>query len=479
MARVTRIARSALCILSLAHCVRGTVIPMPSQAQLDYQGLEMVALTHFNMATFVADGDPACNPQNWNVSGQPGHFWPTNLNVSNWVESYMALGVHSAILTAKHGCGFFLWPTNVTLPNGSNYGYHVFGKGGIHRDVVAEFVEATSAAGLKHGFYFSVKDSFYLNVLGDVVQPNPIPGQVNLTQQQVDDVTLAALAELWGKYGQLSEIWFDGGIAPRVASRVRHLFNTLQPHTALFGAGINNSLNNLDWVGTESGLAQYPIWSTGCTSQEGGGSTGVPPENATDFCPKVSDVTLQSPDVWFYTPNVGIKSLPELIDIYHHTVGSNSVMEMDFAIDRTGNVAPDHAKRYKEFGDWIRTCYGAANRVAYADFQNANAFEVELQQPATIDRVMLQEKLKHGQLVMSYLIEVQTIASSGEWLLFGTGTSIGHKRIALVDDPFYWVMGLRVTTTSAAIPYLRMAAFGPCALGNETRMRRDVVTIMM
>ena len=39
-------------------------------------------------------------------------------NISNWIESYAAVGVQSVILTAKHGCGFLLWPTNVTLPDG-------------------------------------------------------------------------------------------------------------------------------------------------------------------------------------------------------------------------------------------------------------------------------------------------------------------------------------------------------------------------
>ena len=38
--------------------------------------------------------------------------------ISYWAlgASYKAVGVKSGILTAKHGCGFLLWPTNVTLP---------------------------------------------------------------------------------------------------------------------------------------------------------------------------------------------------------------------------------------------------------------------------------------------------------------------------------------------------------------------------
>ena len=33
-------------------------------------------------------------------------------------------------------------------------------------------------------------------------------------------------------------------------------------------------------------------------------------------------------------------------------------MELDFAIDRTGNVAPAHAALYEAFGNWRRACYG-------------------------------------------------------------------------------------------------------------------------
>ena len=36
-----------------------------------------------------------------------------------------ALGAKIAVLTAKHGCGFGLWPTKATLPDGSPYNYNV------------------------------------------------------------------------------------------------------------------------------------------------------------------------------------------------------------------------------------------------------------------------------------------------------------------------------------------------------------------
>ena len=84
-----------------------------------------MALIHFNMATFFHNGDPGCNAANWNSSMNPASFAPTKLNVSQWIVSMQALGVKEAVLTAKHGCGFLLWPTATTLPDGSPYTYHV------------------------------------------------------------------------------------------------------------------------------------------------------------------------------------------------------------------------------------------------------------------------------------------------------------------------------------------------------------------
>jgi alpha-L-fucosidase len=143
---------------------------LPTAPQLRYQQQEIVGITHFNMATFYQDGDPACNRNNWGTSQNPSSFAPTNMNISNWVESYLDMGIKSVILTAKHGCGFLLWPTNVTLPDGSNYGYHVGGKGGIGIDVVSAFAKAMTENGLAHSFYYSLKDSFYLNAYADKVR---------------------------------------------------------------------------------------------------------------------------------------------------------------------------------------------------------------------------------------------------------------------------------------------------------------------
>jgi len=110
------------------------------------------------------DGDPGCGSDNWNLpngtgSSNPASFNPVGLNVSQWFDSIEALGATEAVMTAKHGCGFLLWPTNTTLPDGSPFPYHV----NASLNVVQMFSDEARARGVGHGFYFSLTNSFFLN----------------------------------------------------------------------------------------------------------------------------------------------------------------------------------------------------------------------------------------------------------------------------------------------------------------------------
>lgn len=52
------------------------------------------------------------------------------------------------------------------------------------------------------------------NVLGHEVQNTTLlPGQVYVTQAQFEDLAFDSVQELWTKYGNLTEIWFDGEFA--------------------------------------------------------------------------------------------------------------------------------------------------------------------------------------------------------------------------------------------------------------------------
>ena len=132
-------------------------LPKPTPEQLAWQQGEIMALIHFEMATFY--GESGCGAANWpgaNGSSNPKSFAPTNLSTDSWAASMQvrephflsvfrlkrsfcqhrlgtkigralkkesdvflqALGVKESVLTAKHGCGFCIWPTTAKLPDG-------------------------------------------------------------------------------------------------------------------------------------------------------------------------------------------------------------------------------------------------------------------------------------------------------------------------------------------------------------------------
>ena len=53
-------------------------------------------------------------------------------------------------------------------------------------------------------------------------------------------------------------------------------------------------------------------------------------------------MTLQVHDSWFWAPQRKVHNLTTLAGFYHGSVGANGHLEIDFAVDRTGNVAPAH-----------------------------------------------------------------------------------------------------------------------------------------
>lgn len=206
------------------------------------------------------------------------------------------------------------------------------------------------------------------------------------------------------------------------------------------------------WCGTESGYPSYPMWATGCSS-----STGSP--NASNVCPVGVDTTLQLFDRWFWMPDVPIRTLQDLIGVYHHSVGNNGVLELDFAIDRSGNVDPIHAARYREFGNWIRNCYTtpAANTsgvgvTARLSFPNGKI----------VDRFMLQEAFEEGERVRSWTISVLETNTTAPKQM-AQGTVIGYKQIVLMEHPMSITTAVLEITSAVISPIVRtFAAFRPC-----------------
>ena len=235
-------------------------------------------------------------------------------------------------------------------------------------DLIKEYAKAMRAENMSIGFYYSLTNNFFMNVGGKVARGESgwLPGMAKgVNQSEFERIAYAQLSELWQNYGEYSEVWLDGGYPLSMLSEMRTHLPEWQPKAVAW-----NGLGNYDphsndtvltkspvrWIGTESGLPNAKnIWAT--ASQKGDYSgTGDP--NSPVFAPPGCDTILQVHG-WFWMGH-NVRTLTDLQEVYHTTVGRNCVIELDFAIDRDGLVDPVHATRYREFGDWISSCYGRA-----------------------------------------------------------------------------------------------------------------------
>lgn len=153
----------------------------PSEAQRNWMSLGYGLFIHFGPNTLAGTS--------WGDGRFPvEEFAPSHLNPSQWAETAAEAGMRYAVLTAKHHDGFCLWPSQYTE-------YCVKNSPG-QPDVVGSYVEAFRKAGLKVGLYYSLWDRNY--------------------PAYEDDAAYAAymrdqMTELLTQYGEILELWFDGG----------------------------------------------------------------------------------------------------------------------------------------------------------------------------------------------------------------------------------------------------------------------------
>eukprot|EP01116_Phalansterium_solitarium_P004669 TRINITY_DN1572_c0_g1_i3.p1 TRINITY_DN1572_c0_g1~~TRINITY_DN1572_c0_g1_i3.p1 ORF type:complete len:541 (-),score=156.78 TRINITY_DN1572_c0_g1_i3:274-1896(-) len=401
-------------------------VAVPTQQMVDWALQEVGALVHFNMETYTPNG-MGCIGQLYNAS----LFDPVDLNLPEWMKAIQSFGGKYAVLVTKHMCGFTMWPTNASAGN-FTYEYNVMNSP-FQRDLVFDFVDAARDVGLRTGFYYCLLENIYLNVQKGVVQPGPLmPGQANITQEQYVSIVTEQLTELWSTYGPLDELWFDGGFPAYYQQQLSQLVQLLQPNAVAFGGmasdGTTLSNNSARWIGTEAGTAYPDTWSPDSAAW------GPGDPNSPLWVPPECDTTLMTDDRWFYSP-IPIRSLADMVDVYHNTVGHNCVLMLDLAPNQQGRIDPAHLARYQELGSWITGCYAspAANLVTNGTGQ---IFAINYTRPTELDRFVIQEDQRPGQLVRQFEIDVLLSNSTGaDWLAVYSGAAIGNKRIALLDAP--------------------------------------------
>src|SRR5579872_6392068 len=113
--------------------------PIPSENQMRWQEMQYYAFVHLSLNTYT--------DQSWGYGNEDVKlFNPTALDCRQWARICKKAGMKGIIITAKHHCGFCLWPSQYTEYSVKNAPW----KNG-NGDVVREMADACKEYGLKLG----------------------------------------------------------------------------------------------------------------------------------------------------------------------------------------------------------------------------------------------------------------------------------------------------------------------------------------
>ncbi|MPY54383.1 alpha-L-fucosidase [Streptomyces sp. K1PN6] len=179
---------------------------------------------HFNLGTFT--------DEEWAAPHQdPALFAPTAVNCAQWAAAAAAAKMDYGVLTAKHHDGFCLWPTAYNKQNVTHSSYR--------HDIVAQYVTAFRARGLKVGLYFSIWDRTH-----GVEAYDTRHGIGSDEAVQPGDLTyiLGQITELLTNYGTIDLFVMDGfawqmGQQAVSYQRIREHVKSLQPGIVMIDHG--------------------------------------------------------------------------------------------------------------------------------------------------------------------------------------------------------------------------------------------------
>ncbi|BDD12396.1 hypothetical protein FUAX_48280 (plasmid) [Fulvitalea axinellae] len=434
-----------LCLL-FASVSFAQKLPLPTKEQAEWADCEIGAIIHFDINVY----EPSYQWRGqWDYNPDPKIFNPTKLDTDQWVKSVKDMGGKYAVLVAKHCTGFSLWPTEA-----HDYSIKSSPWKGGKGDIVGDFIKSCKKYGVKPGLYYSAAANGYMKV----DNPGLVNSRNKKEQEEYNLMVEQQLTELWTKYGELFEIWFDGGVLPeeKGGPRITSLMHKYQPQAVVF-QGPSKTRSLIRWVGNERGVAPYPCWSTRHTTTSSGGDKEIDKlhgnPDAPLWCPGEADFPIRHggwQGGWFYHKDNTkyLMSLDELVDRYYTTAGRNTNMLIGVVIDPSGLVPDVDVKRMKEFGDVIKKCF--AKPLAKTKGKG-DSFEVRLRKSPEANTVVLMEDITKGERVREFTVSGKR---RGVWTKLYKGSNIGHKHILKFPKGNYEAIKLEIRK-SAAEPRIR------------------------
>lgn len=285
-------------------------------------------------------------------------FDPVDYDVTKWAKAAKQAGMKYVILTAKHHDGFCLFDSAYTDFKSTNTK--------LGRDIVADFVAAVRAEGLKVGLYYSLLDWHHPDYphFGDDNHPmrnNPAYSNEGRDFDRYLQLMHNQVRELCTNYGKLDILWFDfsyGKMRGEIwrASELVTMVRELQP-----GVIIDNRLE-------VSGEGYGSLAQCRPTSYHGdfvSPEQMIPPNGIQDAEGKdlAWEACVTMNRNWgYHATDKFFKPAPMLIKKLVECVSKGGNMLLNVGPDARGNIPPESMERLEVIGDWMaknsRSIYG-------------------------------------------------------------------------------------------------------------------------
>lgn len=277
-------------------------------------------------------------------------FHPVDFEPEKWAKAAKDAGMKYAVLTAKHHDGFCLFDSKLTDFKSTNTK--------AKRDLVAEFLNAFRAEGLKVGLYYSLLDWHHPDYphYGDMHHP-----MRNCEAEKNDardfnrylDYMHGQIKELCTRYGKLDIMWFDfsygdmRGEAWR-ATELVNMIRTYQPDVIM-----DNRLE-VSGEGFGSLATEHPtVYSGDFVSPE----QIIPPEGIKGETGRdiVWEACITMNDNWGYcAKDTNFKPASTIIKKLVECVSKNGNMILNVGPDAKGNIPEPSYRILAEIGAWMK-----------------------------------------------------------------------------------------------------------------------------
>ncbi len=248
-------------------------------------------------------------------------FNPVGFNADEWAKFAEDAGFRYLVITAKHHEGFSMYDSKVsdfTIVKASPYG----------QDPMKALAKATSARGIKFGFYYSQFLDWH--------EPNGGGNELDFDRSKKDylkyyrEKSIPQLKELLSNYGPLGIVWFDmaGGLTKIQTKQLVDTLHQLQPE-CLFSSRVGQNLGDYTDFG-DSELPPAPI---------AGAWESIYTHN----------------DSWGYIEHdLNFKSAPEVIRLLAEVASKGGNLMINVGPDGNGKL-PEYSLKYlKETGRWLK-----------------------------------------------------------------------------------------------------------------------------